>query len=74
MLRRNIKTPALKKKKGQSTLEYIILVAGVIAVLIVFLAPGGIFQTSFNSILSSGTQGGVQLANALKLSHGSNAL
>ena len=26
-----------RKKKGQSTLEYIILVAGVVAILIVFL-------------------------------------
>jgi uncharacterized membrane protein len=33
----------LNQKKGQSTLEYIILVAGVVAVLLVFLA--GTFRT-----------------------------
>jgi hypothetical protein len=33
----------LNQKKGQSTLEYIILVAGVVAVLLVFLA--GPFRT-----------------------------
>jgi uncharacterized protein (UPF0333 family) len=59
-----------KKKKGQSTLEYIILVTGVIAVLIVFLNPkSGVFTTAFNSTLSSGTNGMVNMAGRLEASH-----
>ena len=46
-----------RKKKGQSTLEYIILVTGVIVILIAFLKPNGIFNNAFNSTLSSGTNG-----------------
>ena len=47
-----------KKKKGQSTLEYIILVVAVVAVLVGFLATSnGGFQTAVNSTLSSGTSG-----------------
>jgi hypothetical protein len=58
-----------RKKKGQSTLEYIILVTGVIAILIVFLNPrGGIFTTAFNSTLQTGTTGMVNLANRLATS------
>ena len=51
-----------KKKKGQSTLEYIILVTGVIVVLILFLRPGGPFNTAFNSTLTSGTNGMTNMA------------
>lgn len=55
-----------RKKKGQSTLEYIILVTGVIAILIVFLNPGtGIFNTAFNETLSSGTNGMTTMADRL---------
>ena len=39
------------QKKGQGVFEYLILLAGVILVLIVFLNPGGIFRrTVENSI------------------------
>ncbi len=54
-----------RKKKGQSTLEYIILVAGVIAVIIVFLGPGGIFERRFNATLGSATDGMQNMANRL---------
>ncbi len=55
-----------RKKKGQSTLEYIVLVTGVIAILIVFLNPGGgIFFNAFNETLSSGTNGMTDMANRL---------
>jgi len=55
-----------RKKKGQSTLEYIILVTGVIAILIVFLNPtSGIFNKSFNETLSSGTNGMTNMARRL---------
>jgi uncharacterized protein (UPF0333 family) len=54
-----------RKKKGQSTLEYIILVTGVIVVLIIFLRPGGVFNTAFNGTLASGTNGMTNMADRL---------
>ena len=58
-----------RKKKGQSTLEYIILVTGVIAILIIFLNPkSGIFNTAFNKTLVSGTNGMTNMANRLAVS------
>jgi hypothetical protein len=55
-----------RKKKGQSTLEYIILVTGVIAILIVFLNPtSGIFNTAFNTTLRTGTNGMTNMAARL---------
>lgn len=58
-----------KKKKGQSTLEYIILVTGVIAVLLIFLNPStGIFNRAFNETLSQGTNGMQDMANRLRTS------
>lgn len=57
-----------KKKKGQSTLEYIILVTGVIAVLLIFLRPGGLFSTSYNTTLTMGTNGMEDMANRLRYS------
>jgi uncharacterized protein (UPF0333 family) len=35
-----------KKKRGQSTLEYVILITAIIAVAIVFLAPNGRMRTT----------------------------
>ncbi len=58
-----------KKKKGQSTVEYIILVAGVIGVLIIFLKPGGPFSKAYNSTLEAGTDGMVNMAGKLNASH-----
>lgn len=65
MLKRNIVNNPKKKKKGQSTVEYIILVAAVLAALLVFLGPGGIFRTAFNSTLATGTNGMEDMANRL---------
>jgi len=53
------------RKKGQSTLEYLILVVGVVAILIVFLGPNGVFQTKLNSTYASGTNGMVDMATRL---------
>jgi hypothetical protein len=39
---------ARAKKKGQSTVEYLVLMAVVIAVLITFMRPGGSVQRSVN--------------------------
>ncbi len=58
-----------RRKKGQSTLEYIILVTGVIAILIVFLNPtNGIFNQAFNNTLQTGTDGMVNMALRLNSS------
>jgi hypothetical protein len=65
MLKRDIKTNPHKKRKGQSTVEYIILVAAVLAALIFFLRPGGIFGTAVNRTFSSGTNGMEDMANRL---------
>ncbi|HPN88616.1 MAG TPA: class III signal peptide-containing protein [Candidatus Omnitrophota bacterium] len=58
-----------RKRKGQSTVEYIILVAGVIAVLLIFLRPNGPFHTAFNETLKTGTNGMETIAERLKNSH-----
>jgi len=58
----------LRKKKGQSTLEYVILVTGVIAVLLVFLGPTGVFRSAFQNALQQGTDGMEDMANRLRTS------
>jgi uncharacterized protein (UPF0333 family) len=66
MLKKHIKSK--RKNKGQSTVEYIILVAAILAALIVFLQPGGVFQTAFNDSLNTGTNGMQDMANRLSSS------
>ena len=63
MFKRNILEQPRKKKKGQSTVEYIILVAAVIAALIIFLP--GTFSNAYNATLESGTDGMVDMATRL---------
>lgn len=55
MLKRDFTSKPKQQKKGQSTVEYIILVAAVLAVLIIFLRPGGPFSNTFNSALNNST-------------------
>ena len=57
-----------RKKKGQSTLEYIILVTGVVAILIIFLGPTGIFRAAYNKTMATGTNGMENMSNRLLLS------
>ena len=66
MLKRNIKVKPRRKKKGQSTVEYIILVAAIIGALIIFLRPDGVFQNAYNETLSTGTNGMVNMAERLR--------
>jgi uncharacterized protein (UPF0333 family) len=66
MLKRNIIIKPAKKKKGQSTVEYIILVAAILAALIIFLRPGGVFQNAFNRTLNTGTDGMENMAVRLQ--------
>ena len=53
------------KKQGQGTLEYLIMLAGVIAVLLVFMGPGGFFQQSFNQTLAMSSNSMVTAVNML---------
>lgn len=60
----------LRTRKGQSTLEYLVLVAMVIAILIIFLNPSnGVFSKAYNATLSQGTSGMESMANRLSNSH-----
>jgi len=68
MLKRNKNNAPQRQKKGQSTVEYILLVAAVLAALIVFLAPNGVFQNAFSNTITSGTDGMANMANRLATS------
>jgi len=57
-----------KKKKGQSTVEYVVLVTAVIAIILVFLAPNGPFRIAYNSTLHAATNGMTEMANRLATS------
>ena len=59
----------LKKKIGQSTVEYILLFTAVVAVLIAFLiSPTSPFHSRVNETLTTGTDGMVDMANRLRKS------
>lgn len=60
---------AVHKRKGQSTVEYIILVAAVIAVILVFVGSStSPFRVAFTNILTQGTNGMEDMANRLSTS------
>ena len=51
---KRLKINALKDRMGQSTVEYIVLVSAVIAVIIVFMvSPNSPFKTKLNGTLNS---------------------
>ncbi|MFP4473622.1 MAG: class III signal peptide-containing protein [Candidatus Omnitrophota bacterium] len=54
-----------KKRKGQSTLEYILLVTAVIAVFVIFLKPGGSVGKHLGNTLNEVFLGGRSLANQI---------
>ena len=59
----------LRNKQGQSTIEYVILVAGVILVIIWFVGnQSSPFQNSLNSTLQQATNGMEDMANRLRTS------
>ena len=59
----------LRNKKGQSTIEYIILLAGVIAILIAFVGSSDSpFSKALNDTFNQATDGMVDMANRLRSS------
>ena len=59
----------LRKKTGQSTVEYILLVTAVILILIFFLVAGNSpFKSKINQTLNEGTEGMLNMAQRLRLS------
>ena len=61
----------IKNNRGQSTVEYILLVTAVVAVMIVFVTsstPGG-FKYTLNSTLNSATQDMNSMVDTLGGSH-----
>jgi uncharacterized protein (UPF0333 family) len=57
----------LRNNKGQSTLEYIILVAGVIAIIILFVGNSSSpFRTALNNTYTQATNGMEDMANRLR--------
>lgn len=55
-----------RKRKGQSTIEYLVVLAGVVAVILIFLQPGGLYERRITDTYSAGTDGMVNMANRLR--------
>lgn len=56
----------IKKKKGQSTVEYIILVAGVVAIIIIFVNSNtSIFRRTLNETYDTATSSMVNMGTRL---------
>src|SRR3990167_1548003 len=55
-------------RKGSSTTEYIMVIAAIISLVIVFLGPSGTFIHSFNMALQSGTSGMQNMSERLSSS------
>jgi len=55
----------LKNQKGQSTVEYVVLVAVIIVVILGFLRVGGPFQNALNGTFQQATNGMEDMANRL---------
>ena len=60
--------PKMEKKKGASTLEYIVMVTAVVSLLVVFLRPSGPFSNSLASSYSTVSNG--MLGMGVRLSSG----
>ena len=55
----------LKNKRGQTTLEYLILVTAVIAALLAFLGPAGTFRSVLGNALEDVSDGITNQANRI---------
>ena len=64
----------LKNKRGQSTIEYIILVTAVIVVVLVFLmTPNSMFSKALNDTLNETSAGITEMSGRLSSSRPGNA-
>lgn len=54
-----------RKKKAQSTLEYLLLLTGVLVVMIAFLKPGGLFSRRYNEAFDTATNGMTNMATRM---------
>ena len=52
-------------KKAQGVLEYIILVATVIAFLLIFFKPGGTFSRSFDNVIQMQGKGMLNMSRTI---------
>ena len=55
----------MNNRKGQGIVEYILMIAAVIVVLLIFLGRGGIFQQSYNTIIKMQGQDIYRMTNAI---------
>ncbi len=57
----------MRQDKGQSTVEYILLVTAVIAVIVLFtVGPNNLFQSRLNSVFDTTTQDMLNVATHLQ--------
>jgi len=63
MLKKKKRGLASRRSRGQSTLEYLVLVTAVVAAFIVFL-PGS-FRIAYNSVLNKTTNAMINMADRL---------
>ncbi len=55
-----------KKKKGQSTVEYLLMMAAAIGLFIVFLNPGGgVMYDAFNAAIDINLNSMVEMSNKI---------
>ena len=54
-----------KIKKGQSTLEYVILVTAIVVIFLVFFQQGGLFHQTYNSTLHMTANTMLKMANRI---------
>lgn len=62
---RNTKGQTLRRCLGQSTVEYILLVTAVIAVIITFTGPAGLFRGRLSNVINQTTNGMGDMADRL---------
>ena len=55
-----------KKKKGQSTLEYMLLLTGVVVVMILFLGPNQEFSKRYQDTFNQATDSMVNMGKRLR--------
>lgn len=54
-----------ENREGQSTIEYILVVAGVIVAVLVFLSNNGIFQNALNATYDSNINSMLNMAERI---------